>query len=96
MPSSEEFPALERKAVDDLSADHQQVLLEEALAAAKFQPGLNGKGEAAALAGLRAKGMQIVENPDTAAIRAILRDETGKLYMEKNGGAMLKAIEAAN
>lgn len=81
---------------DGLSADHQKVLLEEALAAAKFQRELNAKGEASALAELRAKGMQIVENPDTAAIRAIVRDETRKLYVEKNGDAVLKAIEAVN
>ena len=43
---------------------------------------------------LKAKGMQVVENPDVAGIRAIVRDETRKLFVERNGDAVLKAIEA--
>ncbi|HEU0201006.1 MAG TPA: TRAP transporter substrate-binding protein [Burkholderiaceae bacterium] len=81
---------------DGLKPQHQTVLLEEALAAARLQRELNAKGEAAALAQLRAKGMQIVENPDVNAIRALVRDETRRLYVEKNGDAVLKAIEAAH
>jgi hypothetical protein len=38
--------------------------------------------------------MQINENPDTASIRKIVRDETRKLYIEKNGDAVLKAMDA--
>lgn len=81
---------------DGLAADHQKVLLEEALATAKYQRELNARSEAGALAELRAKGMQIVENPDVAGIRAIVRDETRKLFVERNGDAVLKAIEAVN
>lgn len=79
---------------DGLRPEHQTVLLEEALAAAKFQRDLNARSESGALAELKAKGMQIVENPDVAGIRAIVRDETRKLYVERNGDAVLKAIEA--
>ncbi|MGI9153896.1 MAG: TRAP transporter substrate-binding protein DctP, partial [Rubrivivax sp.] len=79
---------------DGLRPEHQAVLLEEALAAAKFQRDMNAKGEAGAIAELKAKGMQVVENPDVAGIRAIVRDETRKLFVERNGDAVLKAIEA--
>ena len=79
---------------DGLKPEHQTVLLEEALAAAKFQREMNAKGEAGAIAELKAKGMQVVENPDVAGIRAVVRDETRKLFVERNGDAVLKAIEA--
>jgi tripartite ATP-independent transporter DctP family solute receptor len=79
---------------DSLKPEHQKLLVDEAVAAAKFQRDLNAKSEAAALAELRAKGMQIVDNPDVAGIRAIVKDETRKLFVEKNGDATLKAIEA--
>lgn len=79
---------------DGLKPEYQQVLLQEAAAAARFQRDLNARGEAAALAQLKAQGMQIVENPDVQAIRAVVRDETRKLYIEKNGDAVLKAIDA--
>jgi TRAP-type C4-dicarboxylate transport system substrate-binding protein len=79
---------------ESLRPEHQTVLLEEALAAAKFQRDMNAKGEAGAIAELKAKGMQVVENPDVAGIRSIVRDETRKLFVDRNGDAVLKAIEA--
>jgi len=79
---------------DALSAEQQKVLLDEALAAARFQRDYNAKNEVALIADLRAKGMQVDETPDVASIRAVVRDETRKLYIEKNGDAVLKAIEA--
>jgi tripartite ATP-independent transporter DctP family solute receptor len=79
---------------DGLKPEQQKVLLEEAAAAAKFQRELNARNEASVIAQLRAKGMQVVESPDIAGIRAVVRDETRKLYVEKNGDAVLKAIEA--
>ena len=79
---------------DGLSAEHQKLLVEEAIVAARFQRDYNAKNEAEVIVQLRAKGMQVIDNPDTASIRAIVRDETRKLYIEKNGDAVLKAIEA--
>jgi TRAP-type transport system periplasmic protein len=77
-----------------LTAEHQKALLEEAQAAARFQRAYNTKHEVELIAQLRAKGMQIDEAPDVASIRALVRDETRKLYVEKNGDAVLKAIES--
>jgi TRAP-type transport system periplasmic protein len=79
---------------DGLKPEHQQVLLQEAAAAAKLQRDLNTKGEAGALAQLRSQGMQIVESPDMSAVRESVKAETRRLFVEKNGDEVLKAIEA--
>lgn len=79
---------------DALRPELQQALLDEALAAARFQREHNARHEAALIAQLRAKGMQVDEAPDVAGIRAVVREETRRLYVEKNGDAVLKAIEA--
>jgi len=79
---------------ESLKPEYQKVMLEEAAAAANFQRKLNNDGEKDAIAQLRAKGMQINETPDVASIRLIVRDETRKLYVEKNGDAVLKAMDA--
>lgn len=79
---------------DGLKPEHQQVLLQEAAAAARLQRELNAKGEAGALAALRSQGMQIVEQPDMSAVRDSVKAETRRLFIEKNGEDLLKAIEA--
>ena len=79
---------------DKLAPEQQKLLLEEAGAGARFQRDYNARHEAEVIADLRAKGMQVNESPDIASIRAVVRDETRKLYIEKNGDAVLKAIEA--
>jgi tripartite ATP-independent transporter DctP family solute receptor len=79
---------------DSLKPEYQKILLEEAAAAATFQRKLNTDNEAAALAQLRAKGMQINEHPDVASIRKVVKDETRQLYVQKNGDTVLRAIDA--
>jgi tripartite ATP-independent transporter DctP family solute receptor len=77
-----------------LKPEFQKVILEEASAAAGFQRKLNAEGEKDAFLQLRAKGMQINETPDIDSIRKIVKDGTRKLYVEKNGDALLKAMDA--
>ena len=77
-----------------LKPEYQQILLEEASHAAVLQRKLNAEGEAAALTELRKQGMQIVEQPDIESIRSIVKAETRKIYIEKNGDELLKAIDA--
>lgn len=77
-----------------LKPEFQKVILEEAATAAGFQRKLNAEGEKDALVQLRAKGMKINEAPDIDSIRKIVKDETRKLYVEKNGDAVLKAMDA--
>ena len=79
---------------ESLKPEYQQILLEEASHAAVLQRKLNADGEAAALAELRKQGMQIVEQPDIESIRSIVKAETRKIYGEKNGDELLKAIDA--
>ncbi|MBK1613924.1 hypothetical protein CKO44_10640 [Rubrivivax gelatinosus] len=79
---------------DALKPEYQQVLLQEAAAAAKLQRELNTKGEASALVQLKAGGMQIVDNPDMSSVRDLVRRETRKQFAEKNGDELLKAIDA--
>ncbi len=77
---------------DALKPEFQKAMLEEAAAAANFQRKLNNDGEKDAIAQLRAKGMQINETPDVASIRQVVREETRRMYVEKNGDAVLKAM----
>ena len=78
---------------DALKPDFQQVLLQEAANAAVFQRDLNAKGEDSALAELRKHGMQIVEKPDIEGIKAVVKDEVRKMFVEKNGDELLKAVD---
>lgn len=79
---------------DSLKPEYQQIILQEATSAAAFQRDLNAKGEAAALAELRKNGMQVVEKPETEGMKKIVADETRKMFIEKNGDELLKAIDA--
>ena len=79
---------------ESLKPEYQQIIQQEAAKAASFQRDLNAKSEASALAELRKHGMQIVENPDIAGIKAVVVDETRKLFIEKNGDELLKLIDA--
>ena len=78
---------------DALKPEFQKVLLEESASAAVLQRKMNAESETAAIAQLRAKGMQVNETPDIASIRAVVKDEVRKMYVEKNGDAVLKAID---
>jgi tripartite ATP-independent transporter DctP family solute receptor len=79
---------------DALTSEQQQILIDEALAAARFQRDYNAKNEPKLIADLRAKGVQVDEAPDIASIRAVVSDETRRLYVEKNGDAVIKMIAA--
>lgn len=78
---------------DALRPAIQQVLLEEAAAAGALQRKMNAENETAAIATLRAKGVQVNETPDIAGIRAVVKDEVRKSFVEKNGDEILKAID---
>lgn len=79
---------------ESLKPEFQQILLQEAANAAVFQRDLNARSEASALAELRKHGMQIVEKPDIDGIKAIVKDEVRRMFIEKNGDDLLKAIDA--
>lgn len=77
---------------DALKPEFQKVFLEESATAAVLQRKMNAENEAAAIAQLRAKGMQVNETPDIAGIQAVVKDEVRKMYIDKNGDAILNAI----
>jgi TRAP-type transport system periplasmic protein len=80
---------------DVLTPDLQKVLVEAALAAGKFQRDLNAKDETQIIADLKSKGMQVLETYDAAPFRKAVEAETRKAFVEKNGGDLLAAIDAA-
>jgi len=78
---------------DGLKPEHQAIIMEEAARAAGFQRKLNAESEASAIAQLKAKGMQVNESPDVDSMRRIIKDETRRLFIDKNGDAVLIAID---
>ncbi|MDO4231041.1 MAG: DctP family TRAP transporter solute-binding subunit [Lautropia sp.] len=86
--------SMNRKKFDSLSSEHQKILREEAIAAARFQRDYNAKHEREAIQELRDNGMQIIESPDIDALRAMVVKETRQRFVEQHGDALLKQIEA--
>lgn len=86
--------SMNKRRFDSLSPEHQKILREEAVAAARFQRDYNAKHEREAIGKLRDSGMQIIENPDVEAIRAVVVKETRRRFVEQHGDALLKQIEA--
>jgi len=81
---------------DSLSPELRKVLTESAQAAGRYQRELNAKDEAKIIVDLRAKGMTVLETFDAEPFRKIVVGDTRKSFVEKNGGALLTAIEATN
>lgn len=83
-----------KRKFDTLTPDLQKVLTESAQAAGRFQRDLNAKDEARIVAELKTKGMTVQESFDAEPFRKIVVAETRKSFVEKNGDAMLNAIDA--
>ncbi len=79
---------------DSLKPEYQQILIEEAVKTGDFQRDLNAKSEESALDELRKNGMQIVERPDVEGIKAVVKGDVRKQFVDKNGDELLKAIDA--
>jgi len=81
---------------DSLSPELRKVLAESSQAAGRYQRELNAKDEGKIIADLRAKGMTVLETFDAEPFRKIVVAETRKAFVEKNGAALLTAIDATN
>jgi len=81
---------------DSLSPELRKVLAESSQAAGRYQRELNAKDEAKIIADLRAKGMTVIETFDAEPFRKVVVAETRKAFVEKNGAALLTAIDATN
>ncbi len=80
---------------DSLPAQYQQVIVDEAQAAAVYQRQLNSDRVAEDLAFLKTQGMQVVENPDRESMRAVVEAPVQAGFVEKYGKDLLDAIERA-
>ena len=79
---------------DNLPAEYQKVMVDSAREAARFQRDLNSQNAAKVVADLKKSGMQVVENVDMAPFQKIVLEPIKKTFGEKNGLALLNAIEA--
>lgn len=78
---------------DSLPANYQAIVVESAREAAKYQRDLNAGNAGKVVAELKKSGMQVVENVDMAPFQKIVSESIAKTFAEKNGPALLKAIE---
>jgi TRAP-type C4-dicarboxylate transport system substrate-binding protein len=69
-------------------------MVDSARDAAKYQRDLNAQNAGKVVADLKKSGMQVVENVDMAPFQKIVSETIAKSFGEKNGMALLTAIEA--
>ena len=69
-------------------------MVDAAREAAKYQRELNAGNAGKVVAELKKSGMQVVENVDMAPFQKIVSESIAKTFAEKNGPALLQAIEA--
>jgi TRAP-type transport system periplasmic protein len=79
---------------DSLPANYQQIVVDAAREAAKYQRDLNAQNAGKVVAELKKSGMQVVETVDMAPFQKIVSEPIAKTFAEKNGAALLQAIEA--
>jgi len=85
--------AMNKGKFDSLPANYQSIVVEAAREAAKFQRALNASNAGKVVADLKKSGMQVIENVDMAPFQKIVSAEIAKTFGEKNGPALLQAIE---
>lgn len=85
--------AMNKAKFESLPANHQATIVNAAREAAKFQRELNAGNAAKVVADLKKSGMQVIENVDMAPFQKIVSAEIAKTFAEKNGNALLVAIE---
>ncbi|MGQ7246291.1 TRAP transporter substrate-binding protein [Halomonas sp. V046] len=80
---------------EGLSAEHQQLLVDEAREAARFERELLAERLAGDLGFLKEQGMQIVESPDRESMREVVSGPVLASFTEQYGSELIDAIEAA-
>jgi tripartite ATP-independent transporter DctP family solute receptor len=86
--------AMNKAKFDSLPANYQKVIVDAAREAATFQRNLNAQNASKVVADLKKSGMQVIENVDMAPFQRIVSGEIAKTFAERNGPALLSAIEA--
>ncbi len=85
--------AMNKTKFESLPANYQKIIVDAAREAATYQRNLNAQNAAKVVADLKKSGMQVIENVDMAPFQKIVSAEIAKTFAEKNGPALLKAIE---
>lgn len=86
--------AMNKAKFDSLPANYQKIVVDAAREAATYQRNLNAQNAAKVVADLKKSGMQVIENVDMAPFQKIVSAEIAKTFAEKNGPALLRAIES--
>lgn len=79
---------------DALSPELQNAVLESAKEAGQFQRQLNLENEKGILEKLQKAGIQVVEKVDNQPFKAVIEKDVRKAFIEKNGDALVKQIDA--
>jgi len=86
--------AINKARFDGLSAAHQQIVREAALAGAQWQRETNAREEPHMLAALEQHGMHVNRTPDRASFRAVVAQATRQTFQQKYGAALLNAVQS--
>ncbi len=78
---------------ESLKPEHQKVIREAALEAGKYERQLVRQEERDILKKIRETGVDVEENPDSAAFKAKIRDQVYKKFVAEMGDKYLTAIE---
>ena len=79
--------------LESLPAPFQTIIVDAAREAARYQRDLNTQNAGKVVADLKKAGMQVVENVDMAPFQKLVSEPIAKTFAEKNGPALLQAIE---
>lgn len=79
---------------DGLSPELQKAVVEAAQEAGKYQRELNAKKEADILEKMKKAGVEVVEKVDVQPFKAAVEQPVRQFFIEKNGDALIKAVDA--
>jgi TRAP-type C4-dicarboxylate transport system substrate-binding protein len=77
-----------------MPANYQKIIVDSAREAAQYQRELNAQNQAKIMEGLKKAGVQIIERPDMTPFRAIVSQPVRTQFSDKNGAALIDAIDA--
>ncbi|MCG7601098.1 TRAP transporter substrate-binding protein [Halomonas sp. McH1-25] len=80
---------------NELPAEYQQIVVDEAKKAAAYERQLNNERQAEDLAYLKEQGMAVVSDPDRESMRRMVGKPVRDWFIEKHGSQWLNAIEQA-
>jgi TRAP-type transport system periplasmic protein len=80
---------------EGLPEEHQEALLTAAREAAEHQRQLNREQDDDGLADIRAAGVEVIEEVDSEAFKAVVFDTVAQTYIDEHGSDLVDAINAA-